>query len=71
MKVKKKQFLVYLEIDRNESPEKIEKIIRESFGGKYRPRIRTLITAINYKNLKAIVSQPMVLSEREMHDKPR
>ena len=67
MRVKKKQYIIYLEIDRNESPEKIEEIIRNTFRGKYRPRIRTLLVAINHKNLKAIVSHPMVVSERELH----
>ena len=67
MKTKKRQFLLYLEIDRNETPEKIEAIIRYAFNDRRNPRIRTLITAINYKNLVTI-SQPLVITGRELHD---
>lgn len=67
MRPKKKQFLIYLEIDRNEFPEKIEDIIRNAFRNKYNPRIRTLITGINYKNLSAIQHQPLVITGRELN----
>jgi hypothetical protein len=68
MRVKKKQYLIYLEIDRNETPEKMEEIIREAFRSRYTPRIRTLLTAINYKNLRTVVSQPLVITERELNE---
>lgn len=68
MKPKKKQFLFYLEIDRNEYPEKIEDIIRYAFRNKKTPRIRTLLIAINYRNLNAVVSQPLVLTRRELDE---
>lgn len=67
MRTKKRQFLLYLEIDRNETPEKIETIIRYAFRDRRNPRIRTLLTAINYKNLITI-SQPLVITERELDD---
>lgn len=71
MKPRKKQFLIYLEVDRSISPEKIDGIIRNAFRTKYTPRIRTLITAINYRNLKAIVTQPLVITGRELHGEPK
>jgi hypothetical protein len=67
MNVKKKQFLLYLEVDRNTKPEKIEGVIRDAFRTKHTPRIRTLLTAINYRNLRSIISQPLVITERELH----
>jgi hypothetical protein len=67
MRTRKRQFLIYLEIDRNEAPEKIENIIRYAFRDKKNPRIRTLLTAINYRNLTTTLSQPLILTGRELN----
>ena len=71
MRIRKKQFILYLEVDRNIEPEKIDNIIRSAFRGKYTPKVRTLLTAINHKNLKSIISQPLLLTERELNVKTK